>query len=99
MMTHDEVQDVVKDHNDVRDALRATHDHEVGTEGWWTAVWEARKANDDHGGEEEREDLLDFRHHADLQTRHGIAVQFLTSAAQHYAGIPLRDKDLEVRRR
>jgi hypothetical protein len=46
-------------------------------------------------GEEEREDLLDFRHHADLQTRHDIAVQFLTYESRHYAGIPLRDKDPE----
>jgi hypothetical protein len=46
-------------------------------------------------GEEEREDLLDFRHHADLQTRHDIAVQFLTYEAKHYAGIPIRDKDPE----
>ena len=32
--------------------------------------------------EEEREDLLDFRHHADLQTRHDIAVQFLAYEAK-----------------
>ena len=89
----DEVEDAIKDHNEIRDATRATRDHEVGTDEWWTAVWEARKANDDHMGEEEREDLLDFRHHADLQTRHDIAVQFLTYEAQHYAGIPIRDKD------
>jgi hypothetical protein len=91
----DEVEDAVKDHNDIRDAVKATHDHEVGTDAWWTAVWDARKANDDHMGEEEREDLLDFRHHADLQTRHDIAVQFLTFEAKHYAGVPLRDKDPE----
>ena len=91
----DEVEDAIKDHNDIRDAVKATHDHQVGTDEWWTAVWDARKANDDHMGEEEREDLLDFRHHADLQTRHDIAVQFLTYEAQHYAGIPIRDKDPE----
>jgi hypothetical protein len=89
----DEVEDAVKDHNEIRDAVRATREHEVGTDEWWTAVWEARKANDDHMGEEEREDLLDFRHHADLQTRHDIAVQFLTYEAKHYAGIQSRDKD------
>jgi hypothetical protein len=91
----DEVEDAVKDHNEIRDAVRRVRDHEPGSEGWWTAVWEARKANDDHMGEEEREDLLDFRHHADLQTRHDIAVQFLTFEAKHYAGVPLRDKDPE----
>ena len=93
--THEEVQDAVKDHNEIRDAVRATRDHEAGTEGWWTAVWDARKANDQHMAEEEREDLLDFRHHADLQTRHEIAVRFLTYESQHYAGIPIRDKDPE----
>jgi hypothetical protein len=89
----DEVEDAIKDHNEIRDAVREAGEHEVGTDGWWTAVWDARKANDDHMGEEEREDLLDFRRHADLQTRHDIAVQFLTFEAQHYAGIPIRDKD------
>jgi hypothetical protein len=92
---HDEVEDAVKDHNEIRDAVRKVRDHETGSEEWWTAVWEARKANDDHMAEEEREDLLDFRHHADLQTRHDIAVQFLTFEAKHYAGVPLRDKDPE----
>ena len=92
---HEEVEDAVKDHNEIRDAVRKVRDHDAGSEEWWTAVWEARKANDDHMGEEEREDLLDFRHHADLQTRHDIAVQFLTYESKHYAGIPLRDKDPE----
>jgi hypothetical protein len=91
----DEVEDAIKDHNEIRDAVREAREHEVGTDGWWTAVWDARKANDDHMGEEEREDLLDFRRHADLQTRHDIAVQFLTFEAQHYAGIPIRDRDPE----
>jgi hypothetical protein len=89
----EEVEDAIKDHNEIRDAIRAVRRHEPGSTQWWTAVWEARKANDDHMAEEEREDLLDFRHHADLQTRHDIAVQFLTYEAKHYAGIPIRDKD------
>ena len=91
----EEVEDAVKDHNEIRDAVKKTHDHEVGTDAWWTAVWEARKANDEHMAEEEREDLLDFRHHADLQTRHDIAVQFLAFEAQHPDGVPIRDKDPE----
>jgi len=91
----EEVEDAVKDHNEIRDAIRKVQPHEPGSEEWWTAVWEARKANDDHMAEEEREDLLDFRHHADLQTRHEIAVRFITFESQHYAGIPIRDKDPE----
>jgi len=93
--TDEEVEDAIKDHNEIRDAIRKVRDADPGTEEWWTAVWEARKANDDHMAEEEREDLLDFRHHADLKTRHEIAVQFLTFEAQHYEGVPIRDKDPE----
>jgi hypothetical protein len=91
----EEVEDAVKDHNEIRDAIRKVREADAGSEAWWTAVWEARKANDDHMGEEEREDLLDFRHHADLQTRHDIAVEFLTFEAKHYEGVPIRDKDPE----
>jgi hypothetical protein len=91
----EEVEDAIKDHNEIRDAIRQARQHEAGTEEWWTAVWAARKANDDHMAEEEREDLLDFRHHADLETRHEIAVQFLTFEARHYDGVPIRDKDPE----
>ena len=91
----EEVEDAIKDHNEIRDAIRDVRGADVGSEEWWTAVWNARKANDDHMAEEEREDLLDFRHHADLQTRHDIAVQFLTYEATHALGIPIRDKDPE----
>jgi len=91
----DEVEDAIKDHNEIRDAVKATHEHEVGTDEWWTAVWDARKANDDHMGEEEREDLLDFRHHADLQTRHDIAVRFLQFEGENASGIRAVDKDPE----
>jgi len=92
----DEVEDAIKDHNEIRDAVRDVGGHEPGSEAWWTAVWAARKANDDHMGEEEREDLLDFRHHVDLQTRHDIAVDFLRFECRHYEGVPLRDKDPEA---
>ena len=91
----DEVEDAIKDHNEIREGIREARKHEPGSEQWWTAVWAARKANDDHMGEEEREDLLDFRHHADLQTRHEIAVEFLVFEARHSEGVPVRDKDPE----
>jgi hypothetical protein len=43
--------------------------------------------------EEEREDLVDFRRHASLQTRHEIAVQFIVYENQHAQGITPRDED------
>src|SRR3954470_12775337 len=48
----EEVRGAGKDHKQSRDAVRKAGEHEVGTDAWWTAVWEARKANDDHMSEE-----------------------------------------------
>jgi hypothetical protein len=91
----DEVEDAIKDHNEIRDAVRAAEQHEVGSEEWWKAVREAREANDDHMGEEERDDLPDFRRNADLQTRHDIAVRFLQFEGENASGIRAVDKDPE----
>jgi hypothetical protein len=91
----EETEDAIKDHNEIRDAIRDADGHPVGSQEWWDAVLEARKANDDHMAEEERQDLLDFRKHADLQTRHEIAVQFITYENQHFRGIKAEDHDPE----
>lgn len=90
----EEVTDAVKDHNDIRDAVRKVSRCKTGTDKWRAAVIEARIANSDHMAEEERQDLADFRQHTDLQTRHDIAVQFLRYESLKAAnGIPPKDKD------
>ncbi len=43
--------------------------------------------------EEERDDLPDFRRHADLQTRHDLGVQFLAHQARNPEGITAEDQD------
>jgi hypothetical protein len=92
----DETEDAIKDHNEIRDAIAEAAKHEVGSKGWWKAVREADEANSDHMAEEEREDLVDFRQHADLQTRHDIAVEFIVYENQHARrGITPEDKDPE----
>jgi hypothetical protein len=83
----DETEDAIKDHNEIRDAVARARDHEAGSDGWWHAVTDARIANSDHMAEEERQDLADFRRHADLQTRHDIAVQFIAYENAHAYGI------------
>jgi len=86
----EEVEDAVKDHNEIREAVRKATDLEVGSDEWWQAV------NDDHMAEEERQDLADFRLHANRQLRHDIAVQFLRFEALTAAeGITPVDKDPE----
>jgi hypothetical protein len=89
----DEVQDAISDHNEIRDGLRRARDAETGTDAWWDAVRACREANDEHMAEEEREDLPDFRRHADLQVRHDVAVAFLTYESQHAQGVAPVDKD------
>lgn len=89
----DETKDAIKDHNEIRDAVSAVAEHEPGTGEWWAAVTAARTANSDHMAEEEREDLADFRRHADLAMRHQAALQFVTYQADHPLDVPSRDKD------
>ena len=89
----EETKDAIHDHNEIRDAVREVSRHEVASDDWWKAVTQARESNSDHMGEEEREALADFRRHADLQTRHEIAVAFRVYEAQHYAGITPEDHD------
>lgn len=90
-----ETEDAVDDHNDIRDGIKAADAHEVGTQDWWDGVYAARKSNDDHMAEEERESLPDFRLHASPQERHEIAVRFAVYEAAHADGhgVSLEDKD------
>ena len=92
----EETEDAIKDHNEIRDAVRKVSDHEVGSDAWWAAVEEARIANSEHMAEEERQDLADFRRHADRQTRHDIAVEFLRYEAEHAQGITPENHDPEA---
>ena len=89
----EETRDAIGDHNDIRDGILAASRHEVGTDGWWSGVTAARKANDEHMGEEEHEGLADFRRYVDLDTRHRIAVVFATYEAANVDGVPVVDKD------
>jgi hypothetical protein len=88
-----ETDDAIGDHNDIRDAVAAVADHEVGSDRWYEAVMAANKANGDHMAEEEREGLTDFRFHATLQTRHELGVAFAGFEAAHVTGVDPVDKD------
>jgi len=89
----DEVLDVIKDHNEIRDAIRASEGLTAGGDEWWDAVRKVNTANSDHMAEEEREDLTDFRRNAPLQLRHDIAVRFTAFEATHVTGVDVRDRD------
>jgi len=90
----EEVEDAIKDHNEIRNAIVDVRDQEPGSDGWWRAVTEARIANDDHMAEEERQDLTDFRRHASFELRHEIAMRFVRyEAVKAATGVPPEDKD------
>ena len=90
----DETEDAIKDHNEIREAIRSVRRCKAGSEKWWEAVVEANVANSDHMAEEERQDLTDFRQQTTLALRHGIAVRFLRFEAEHWAtGVIPVDKD------
>lgn len=92
----EEVEDAIKDHNDLRKAIRKVGRCKTGSAAWWTAVTDANVYNSNHMGEEERQDLADFRQRASLELRHEVAVQFLRYEALKAAnGITPEDKDPE----
>ncbi|HET8595319.1 MAG TPA: hemerythrin domain-containing protein [Intrasporangium sp.] len=90
----EEVQDAIKDHNEIRDAIRRVGQSETGSDAWWQAVEDANVHNSDHMAEEERQDLADFRQRASLELRHQVAVAFLRYESLKAAtGITPEDKD------
>ncbi len=92
----EEVEDAVKDHNELRGAIRKVSRCRTGSPAWWTAVTDANVYNSNHMAEEERQDLADFRQQATLELRHEIAIAFLRHEALHAAtGIPPKDKNPE----
>jgi hypothetical protein len=90
-----ETLDAIGDHNDIRDGLHDAARHPIGTPDWWDAVGQARKANDEHMGEEEREGLSDFRRHASAGLRESLGMKFAAFLDSHRTteGIDTSDKD------
>lgn len=94
----DETLDAIGDHNEIRDGVAAAERNPVGSRGWWDGVWAARRANDEHMGEEEDEGLADFRQHATTGLRDALGAQFQEFLDAHPtpAGLDNRDKDPEA---
>ena len=89
----DEAEDAITDHNEIRDAVRASREHDVGTDSWWDAVNKAREENGEHLEEEEREALTDAIKSLTLDQRHELAMQWLQFYARHQAGQGVDDTD------
>lgn len=88
-----ETNDAIRDHNEIRDAIREAGRYHIGSDQWWRSVSDARIANSDHMAEEEREALADFRRHTTPQGRHDLALEFAVFEAAHASGVRGTEKD------
>ena len=93
----DETLDAIGDHNQIRDGVAAAERSPVGSGQWWEGVWAARRANDEHMGEEENEGLANFRLNAGTELRESLGAQFGEFMAAHptTAALDNSDKDPE----
>jgi hypothetical protein len=92
----DEAEDAITDHNEIRDAVRASREHEVDSNEWWEAVDKAREENGEHLEEEEREALTDAVKSLTFEQRHELAMQWLIFYAEHPAGKGVDDTDKDA---
>lgn len=93
----EETRDAIGDHNEIRDGVAAAERNPVGGRQWWEGVWAARRANDEHMGEEENEGLANFRLNATPELRESLGQQFSEFLDAHptTAGLDNSDKDPE----
>jgi hypothetical protein len=92
----DETEDALRDHNKIRDAVRDTRQHQIGSDAWFEAVGRARTENGEHLDEEEREAIPDFLKSASKELRHELAMRWLKAYAAHPAGRGIDDADRDV---
>jgi hypothetical protein len=91
----EETNDAVGDHNELRDAIRAACRFETGSDPWWRAVLECRKANDEHLAEEERDVIPDFREHSDQALRSRLGTRWVAFHAEHRAARGISGEDID----
>jgi len=91
----EETNDAVGDHNEIRDAIRAASSFETGSDDWWQAVLECRKANDEHLAEEERDVIPDFREHSDEALRSRLGAAWVSFHAEHRAARGISGEDID----
>ena len=73
----DDVEDMIKDHNEIRDGVHGAERCAFGSDEWWQHVRDARDANSDHMAEEERETLPAARKTIATEERVRMGLAFL----------------------
>jgi Hemerythrin HHE cation binding domain len=93
----EDTEDAIRDHNDIRDAIRESQQHSIGDDEWWKAVQATKKANDEHMEEEEAGPLREFDEVASSGEQSDLAASFAAFEIDHSGarGISIEDKDPE----
>lgn len=91
----DDTKDAIRDHNDIRDAIRDAEQHQLGDDAWWKAVNATNSANTEHMEEEEHGPLIEFEDSASQDEQQELATAFASFETEHAGarGISTADKD------
>jgi hypothetical protein len=93
--SEDDTEHAVKDHNEIRDAVRAVEQHEVGSDSWWEAFRAAREATVEHLEEEEHDVLPPFKEAVDEERRTELGMAWLAFHDQHENARGLSGDDVD----
>ena len=91
----EETDDAIRDHNEIRDAIRVAAGADPGSDTWWEAALACRKANDAHLAEEERDVIPDFRQHSDQELRDQLGVRWVAFHAEHRGARGVSGDDID----
>jgi nitrite reductase/ring-hydroxylating ferredoxin subunit/hemerythrin-like domain-containing protein len=91
----EEAEHAVREHNEIRDSVRAVERHPVGSEEWWRALDTAREVNEEHLQEEERDALPLFRTSTDRSRREELGGEWVTFHEQHRRARGLSGEDVD----
>jgi hypothetical protein len=93
----DDTKDAIRDHNEIRDAIRDALGHQIGDDPWWHAVDATEHANTEHMEEEEKGPLIEFDEAASIHEQAELASAFAAFETEHAGarGISIEDRDPE----
>ena len=85
----------VRQHNDIRHAVRAVDAHDPGGDAWWDAVRTAQAVNAEHMAEEEREFFPDLKSRVDEEQRDNLGLRWLQFHDEHEQAAGLTGDDAD----
>ena len=90
-----EAEHAVRDHNEIRDTIRAVQERAVGTDNWWRALRRAREVNEEHLQDEERDALPLFRQNTDKARREDLGRDWVDFHEKHQHAQGLDGDDVD----